>query len=163
MLTLDLQRRGGVAELPRLAGDLGRVAVLAHRVDFVVARVRDPNEAESIGRGAFADPVRLAGEQRFVHREAARVDNGAVGDQLIAGPILTMSPGRPVGRRLDDAAVADSLPRGATSSASRSSVSLAFGSWRTPIAELTTAIRPKRASANSPSDGIRTKNTAMIR
>ena len=39
---------------------------------------------------------------------------------------------------------------------------MAFSSWRIPIAELTTAIRPKSASANSPSDSIRTKNTAMI-
>ena len=52
--------------------------------------------------------------------------------------------------------------RGATSSASRSSVSFAFSSWRMPIAELTTAISPKSASANSPSDSIRMKKTPMI-
>ena len=52
--------------------------------------------------------------------------------------------------------------RGATSSASRSSVSFAFSSWRMPIAELTIAIRPKIASAQSPSERMRMKKTPMI-
>ena len=51
---------------------------------------------------------------------------------------------------------------GATSSASWSSVSFAFSSWRIPIAELTTAISPNRASANSPSASMITKKTARI-
>ena len=108
---LDLQRRGGVAELPRLAGDLGRVAVLADRVDFIVARARDPERArEHSVAGPFADPVRLAGEQRLVHREAARVDHRAVGDQLIAGLDPDDVAGDDLVRgQLDDAAVADRL------------------------------------------------------
>ena len=52
--------------------------------------------------------------------------------------------------------------RGATSSASWSSVSFAFSSWRIPIAELTIAIRPKIASAHSPSERMRMKKTPMI-
>ena len=52
--------------------------------------------------------------------------------------------------------------RGATSSARRSSVSFAFSSWRIPIAELTIAIRPKIASAQSPSERMRMKKPPMI-
>src|SRR4051794_16056369 len=51
---------------------------------------------------------------------------------------------------------------GATSSASWSRVSFALSSWRIPIPELTTAISPNRASANSPSASMITKNTARI-
>jgi osmoprotectant transport system ATP-binding protein len=54
------------------------------------------------------------------------------------------------------------LPRGTTSSANSSSVSFALSSCRIPIALLTIAIRPKKASANSPSDRIRMKKPAMI-
>ena len=52
--------------------------------------------------------------------------------------------------------------RGATSSARLSSVSLALISWRMPIAELTIAITPKSASAQSPWLRTRMKKTRMI-
>src|SRR6188472_1556528 len=52
--------------------------------------------------------------------------------------------------------------RGATSSARLSSVSFAFTSWRIPIAELTIAITPNSASAQSPWLRMRMKKTRMI-
>ena len=54
------------------------------------------------------------------------------------------------------------LALGATRSASWSSVSLAFSSWRIPIAELITAMNPNRASANSPSASMRTKKAPRM-
>src|SRR5829696_10501291 len=106
---LDLKRRRRMAELPRLARDLLRVAVLAHRVELVVAGARDRERAgeHPVGR-ALADPVRLAGQERLVDRESARVDKRAVGDELVAGLDADDVAGDDLVRRqLDDAAVAD--------------------------------------------------------
>ena len=88
----------------------------------------------------------------------------AVGDELVAGLDPDDVAGNDlVGAQLDVLRRRGSpWPCGATSSASWSSVSFAFSSWRIPIAELTTAIRPKSASANSPSASMRTKKTPMI-
>ena len=54
------------------------------------------------------------------------------------------------------------LAFGATSSANSSSVSFARSSWRIPIAVLTTATRPKIASAKSPSPTRTMKNAPRI-
>ncbi len=75
-----------MAELLRLPGDLLGVGVAADRVDLVVAGPRRRERAgEHPVAAALLDPVRLPGQQRLVERQPARVDDVAVGDELIAG------------------------------------------------------------------------------
>ena len=64
---LDLQRRGRMAELLRLAGELLRVGVLADRVDLVVAGARD---AEGAGEQPVA--ARPCGSRRPRRSAATR-------------------------------------------------------------------------------------------
>jgi hypothetical protein len=75
-----------VAEGLRLARQLACVALLAHRVDPVVAGAGD---AEGPRQHPLAHPlahaVGLAGQQRLVEGHAAAGDRLAVGDQLVAG------------------------------------------------------------------------------
>ena len=111
LVDLELQRRGRVAELARLAGDLLGVAVLAHGIDFVAARARDPERArEHPVSGPLADPVRLAGEQRLVDAQPARLHHRAVGDELVARlDSDDVARHDLVAAELDQAAVADHL------------------------------------------------------
>ena len=106
---LDLEGGGGMAEGARLAGEAAGVALLADRVDDVVAGAGD---AEGAGEDAVAeallDPVGLAGQQRLVEGHAAGRDRLAVGDQLVAGADGDHVAGDDLGReQLDDGAVAD--------------------------------------------------------
>ena len=154
-----------MTEPPGLAGDLLGIALLANGVDLVVAR---PADAESARQDpiavALAHPVGLPGEHRLVEGEAARLDDHAVGDELVAGldphDVARARPRRRVARRAVPSRITFAF--GATSNASRSRVSFAFSSWRIPIALLMIAITPNSASANSPSDRISTKKPAMI-
>ena len=100
-----------MAEGPGLAGDLLGVAVLAHRVDLVVARAGDAEGArERPLPEPLADAVGLAGEHRLVEGEAAALGHLAVGDQLVAGldpdPVARDDL---LGAQLDQLAVADDL------------------------------------------------------
>ncbi len=81
-----LQRRVGVAELPRLAGDPLRVASLADRAHDVGARPLDDERARAhlVARGTHDGP-RLAREDRLVERERVGLVERAVGDDLVAG------------------------------------------------------------------------------
>ena len=129
---LDLKRRRRMAELACLAGDLLRVALLTDRVELVVAGAREHERArEQPVAGALADPVGLAGEQRLVDGQPAGVDDGAVGDELVA----RLDPDEVAGNHLVGVSSISrpsriTFARGATSSASRSRVSFAFSSWR---------------------------------
>jgi hypothetical protein len=75
-----------VAEGLRLARDFAGVALLADRVDDVVAGARDAEGARKHPVAlALADPVGLAGQQGLVHRQPAGFGDLAVGDELVAG------------------------------------------------------------------------------
>ena len=111
--------------------------------------------AEGAGEQAvaalLADPVGLAGEQRLVDGQPARGEDLAVGDELIAGLDPDTSPGTTSSaQQLDAAPSRITSARGATSSASWSSVSFAFISWRIPIAELMIAISAEERVGEQP-------------
>ena len=69
---LLLERRGRVAELARLAGDLLGVGVLADRVDLVVARARDRERAREQPVAARACGSRRTRRSAATRRSSAR-------------------------------------------------------------------------------------------
>ena len=81
-----LQRRVGMAELPRLPGDALGVAVRADRLDGVGARAlrRRTSRSERVAARARDGP-RLAGQDRLVERETPDVGELPVGDDLVTG------------------------------------------------------------------------------
>ena len=122
------------------------------------------NEPESTrSPRRLADPVGLAGQQRTrpaSGRATAMTSPSAT--SWSPGSTRTTSPGTTSSARSSvDLAVADRpAPAARPAAASWSSVSFALISWRIPMQLLTIAIRPKRASANRPSDRIEDEEDA---
>jgi len=80
-----LERRARVAELLRLAGELDRVAVLAHGGDAVCPRALDREGARAdLLAAAARDRRRLAGQDRLVDEQAFAPLERPVGDDLVA-------------------------------------------------------------------------------
>ena len=73
-------------ELAGFGGQLARVGVFAHRRGPVGSRARHNEAAREHPRaGLLFDRLGLAGQQRLVELEPARLDNSAVGHDLVAG------------------------------------------------------------------------------